>query len=430
MKRDNMYNLIRPALTNLIILLLLADFATASSFQDQLYDDYEIEVSGFIELRQGGRLQDDPHEKDESISEGRLQVDLNRDFEWVILQFKADLVGDLVEEEGRGELRELNMTFSPLDFMDLKAGRQTLTWGTGDLLFVNDLFSKDWKSFFIGRDDEYLKAASNALKASFFFDLINIDLVWSPIFNGSEYIDGSRLSYWNGVLGRTAGQDFIFSDHERNSAFNDGEYALRLFKTISGTELALYGYSGYWKTPEGLDPLAMKLIYPKLSVYGASARSPIFGGIGSIEMGYYDSREDRSGDDPLIRNSEFRFLAGFERDVAKDFTAGFQYYLEWMADYDDYEKTIGDAPKKDKHRHVLTLRLTKLLMNQTLKLSLFAYYSPSDEDAYLRPKVHYKLTDAWALEAGGNIFLGSDDHTFFGQFQDNTNAYAGIRWNY
>ena len=94
--------------------------------------------------------------------------------------------------------------------------------------------------------------------------------------------------------------------------------------------------------------------------------------------------QDCKGDDPLVRNGEFRILAGLEREVAKDFTDGFQYYMEWMSDYDVYEKSLGDAPKKVEYRHVLTVRLTKMLMNQNLRLSVFTYYSPSDQDAYIR----------------------------------------------
>ena len=165
-------------------------------------------------------------------------------------------------------------------------------------------------------------------------------------------------------------------------------------------------------------------------VDGASARTLLGGGIGNVEIGYYDSRDDPDGNDPFTRNSEFRLLAGFERDLGKNLTAGFQYYLEGMLDYDAYEQNLMGGPKKDAYRHVLTLRLTKLLMNQNLRLSLFSYYSPSDNDAYLRPKAHYKISDVWAVEVGGNIFLGADEHTFFGQFQNNTNAYGGLRWGF
>lgn len=90
--------------------------------------------------------------------------------------------------------------------MDVKLGRQVLTWGTGDLLFINDLFPKDWESFFIGRDTEYLKAPSDAFTASLFFAPLNVDLIYVPIFNNSTYINGSRLSYWNPLLERIAGR--------------------------------------------------------------------------------------------------------------------------------------------------------------------------------------------------------------------------------
>ncbi len=47
------------------------------------------------------------------------------------------------------------------------------------------------------------------------------------------------------------------------------------------------------------------------------------------------------------------------------------------------------GPARDHFRHLTTVRLTKLLMNQNLWLSLFTYYSPSDKDAHLRPNVNY-----------------------------------------
>jgi hypothetical protein len=401
----------------------------ASELGDLMYDRYETELFGFMEARQGWRLQDDPFEEDETISEARFQLDLSKEFDWGIGRFKGDLVGDRVLDEVRGELRELNIAFSPVKFMDVKAGRQIQTWGTGDLLFINDLFPKDWESFFIGRDDEYLKAPSDSIRASFFSDVVNVDLSYSPLFNGSNYIDGSRLSYWNGA--RIAGREDTFNDDERNRFFRDDEISLRVSKTLNGIELALYGYNGFWQTPEGLDPDTGKGIYPRLRTVGGSLRAPVLGGIGYSEAGYYESHQDKGGDNPFIRNSEVRFLAGYERELARNVTGGLQYYLEWMLDYSEYKSSLlPGAVQKDEHRHVLTLRLTRLMMNQNLKVSLFAYYSPSDQDAYFRPKIHYKVSDRWSVEAGGNIFTGKDEHTFFAQFQDNTNAYAGARYSF
>jgi len=419
---------------SLLAICLASRPAAAKDFaflKQWLADRHEVDLYGFIEVRGGVRTDRDLDERSTSLAETRLQVDASRYIGNGTAKVKFDLYADGVEDELGAELREANYLFSPTSFLDLKVGRQVLTWGTGDLLFINDLFPKDWESFFIGRDDEYLKAPSDAVKASFFGTTLNLDLVYHPLAATSRYIDGERLSYWNGVHGRLAGRDLVFADHEPNRVFRDSEYSARLSWTSQGTEYALYGFSGFWKTPEGLSPQGDRLVYPRLSVYGASLRTAIGGGIGNIEAGYYHSREDEDGDDPRIRNSEVRLLVGFEKEIARELTCGVQYYLEWKQDYDRYTASLSPGvPRADEYRHLLTLRLTKLLMNQNLKLSFFAYYSPSDRDAYLRPKVHYKLTDQWALETGANIFAGSMDHTFWGQFADNTNVYGSLRYSY
>ena len=54
----------------------------------------------------------------------------------------------------------------------------------------------------------------------------------------------------------------------------------------------------------------------------------------------------------------------------------------------------------------------------------------SDQDFYLRPSVAWRYSDQWTFTAGGNLFGGDEDYTFFGQFDDNDNAYVRVRLNY
>jgi hypothetical protein len=420
------------AVLSLLLLTFGASAASANldAVKDKLYDKYQLDLNGFVEARNGWRLDRDQDEKDASIAEVRGQLELNKDLAWASFNMKTDFNGDLVEEKLDTSLRELNISASPLDNMDIIAGRQILTWGTGDLLFINDLFAKDWKSFFIGRDDEYLKAPSDALKTSLFFADVNLDLVYIPLFNGSNFVDGDRLSYWHGLQGKIGDRSLTIQDENLNRFGRDSEFAARLSKNIGSLELALYAYNGFWQTPEGVNPANYNLIHPRLSVFGFSARQPLGGGIANIEAGYYDS-EDHAGDDPFIRNSEVRLLTGFEHELGSDFTGAVQYYLEWKQDYDDYVRNLMPGSiKADEYRSLLTMRLTKLMMQQNLTLGVFVYYSPSDNDVYLRPKAKYKINDQWTAEVGGNIFAGANDYTFWGQFADNTNLYASLRWSF
>jgi hypothetical protein len=414
-----------------VALFILVLASPLSAYNLQALD---ATLHGFMDARYGQRLQNDPYQKDESLAETRLQLGFNRLGDFTTMQIRADLYyDDLVDqdeiklEEGRGwiDLRESNLLFSPHEIMDVKLGRQILTWGNGDLLFINDLFPKDWQSFFIGRDEEYLKAPSDAVFVSLFPEAFHVDLVYVPRFDADRYIRGERISYWNPMLGRIAGQDTVVDAQVPDEAWKDDEFALRLSKNISGFEMAVYGYHGFWKSPAGFDRLASRATFPELSVGGVSLRGNLGPGIGNIEAGYYDSREDRNGDDPLVPNSEIRLLVGYEQEVMRDVTLAGQYYLEALQEYDNYV----DTPR-DEYRHLLTMRLTWMLLNQNLTLSLFGYVSPSDEDLYLRPVVNYKLTDAWRLTAGANIFSGEEEHTFFGQFENNSNLYAGIRYSF
>ena len=415
-------------------------FLISSSLYAISIDRFGLEVHGFLDARYGQRIREDRNEKDQILGEVRFQTDIMEQMENMTLEVKADFLYDGVcddrnlDLEGTRspvDLREANISFSPFYFMDIKIGRQILTWGTGDLLFLNDLFPKDWKSFFIGREEQYLKSPSDAIFISLFPSFANIDIVYTPKFDPDRYVRGERISFWNPLFRRRTGRRNVLNAREPNRWFRDDEWAVRCSRNIRGWETALYGYYGYWKDPLGFDPVKRMSTFPRLISYGASIRGTAIKGIVNMEVSRYVSKQDEEGDDPLIPNSEIRFLAGYEKELAKDLTGRFQYYLEYMEDYDEYKRTLPPGViAKDKDRHLFTARLTKLLMSQNLLLCLFVYYSPSDQDAYIRSLIKYKVTDALAIMFGSNIFEGKNKYTFFGQFEKNSNIYAAFRYNY
>ncbi len=208
-----------------------------------------------------------------------------------------------------------------------------------------------------------------------------------------------------------------------DDTFTDDEIALRLYGLAGSYEMAGYAYKGFWKSPAGRDPATMRALFPQLDALGASARGPVGPGIGNVEAGYYDS-----ADEPT---SELRLLVGYELELARELTGGFQYYLERLVHYDRYLAGLPPGvPPRDENRHVLTVRLTKLLKNQTLIPSIFVYYSPSDRDGYLRPKLTWKRSALWTFELGANVFFGDDEHTFFSQFENNSNVFAAARFSF
>jgi hypothetical protein len=160
-------------------------------------------------------------------------------------------------------------------------------------------------------------------------------------------------------------------------------------------------------------------------------RLPVFGGIAWVETGLYQSREDKEGDNPLIPNSSISSLAGFERQIAANLTANIQYQNKIMLDHDAYLESLPPGMvEMDETYHLVTSRITKLLLMETLTLSGFVFYSPSEEDLYARLSTSYKYTDALSLAVGGNIFDGDKEYTDFGAFQKNDNLYIKVTYGY
>lgn len=402
------------------------------NWEEEEKSDYQI--IGFVEASIGYRLSTDKAIDERlTLSDLRVQLQVDRDFENSRLKLSADIYYDGVLDQTKAQIRELAWQGNLSYFgewgsqVDAKLGQQVLTWGTGDYLFLNDLFAKDFQSFFAGRDDEYLKAPSLSAKFSGFFDWANIDIVITPEFTPDIYINGDYFSFFSPLAAANVAPGFDVKSPQLPSL---PEYAIRLYKTIGSTELTFYGYKGFHKSPASFTELG-QAYFSKLRVFGASAITPFAQGLVNAEMAFYDSSDDAEGTNPLIPNNQTRWLVGYEQELIKNLTGSVQWYLERTADFASLQAN-SLAPEFDNSRSriVITQRLMYRALQQTLTLNAFNFYSTSDSDGYLKFSADYSPTDSWRVTAGLNAFYGDQQHTFFNQFEDASNAFLRFRMFY
>ena len=382
--------------------------------------------SGFVEAAQGNFLQHNVVKSGASLSELRTRIELSYSHEYFEFTAKADARYDAVLSDSFWDTRELNLSASPFDILDVKIGRQVLTWGTGDYLFLNDLFPKDWQSFFSGRDDEYLKAPSDSVRTSWYIKGFTLDLVWTPQFTPDKYLTGERFSFYSPLAQASVAP----AERFQVNTTDDPQWSARLAKNYSGVEVALYGSKGFWTTPVGINEMG-SAYFPKMNSLGASVRLSLAGGLLNAEYVAYNSLEDQDGTNPFLPNSQQRFLLGFETELLKNVTASVQAYIEHTDDYDAF-KAASFYQKQivDENRQLLTLRLRYATMQQKLTYSFFTFYSPTDSDAYIKPSISYRHNDQWLYALGANVFWGNEEFSFFGQLQDNTNAWLRVRYQF
>lgn len=391
----------------------------------------DIALNGFIQGNYSVNLKrSNPDGSDFKWAEEKLQLKLSADRAPFFVFLKSDLSYDHIDDEEDLEFREAYLDYLS-DYWDVRAGRQIITWGVGDLIFINDIYPKDYEAFFSGRPIEYLKIGSDAVKIGIYPESVSAELVIIPFFEPNNLPRKSRFHQFDPL-------HFITERHkeEPSTTFENSEIALRVYRYLAGFDTSLYFYSGFFRQqalqPDSLvSPTRLDFFHPELNVYGASIQGRALGGITSVEAGFYDSREDRNGENPMIPNQSVRFLLGYQRQLWEDFTAGMQYYALYMLDYNQYEKNVPPGfPQEKEWQDLFTVRLTHLFMHQTLRLSFFSFWSLSDGDYLLIPEIKYKFTDHIWAAAGSNIFGGGEEWNQFGSLDENDNLYVQARYEF
>jgi hypothetical protein len=394
----------------------------------------EVSLHGFVQGNYAARISGEevagPEGGDFLAGDERLQIKLSNASEGAGFFLKTDFFRDAVARAADTDVREAYLDYGR-GSIDLRVGRQIITWGVGDLLFINDIFPKDYGAFFSGRPLEYLKIGSDAVKTGVFTDLVSAELVVIPFFEPDQLPPSDRFFLFDPFASVTDRRI-----EEPRAEFENVELGLRLYRPIRSFDTSVYVYKGFFRFPamqpdDPISPIQVTSFFPRLAVYGASAQGNAADGVISLEAGYYDSVNDRSGRDPAVPNSMVKILAGYQRQLSTDFTAGVQYYGEGMTHHGAYKASLPDGfPVQDAWRQLVTLRLTQFLRYQTLRLSLFAFYSPTDQDYDFIPEVRYSFTDALWGAAGANIFGGKEKTTPFGQLDKNDNLYVTARYEF
>ncbi len=315
------------------------------------------------------------------------------------------------------------------DVFEVRAGRQMMTWGIADRLFISDIWPKNWAAFYAGLPLEYMKLPVDALKVLHYAGPVELEFVLAPRTEVDIVPGPDRWMLYAppGVVGETRPAPTL----------RNGEAALRAHVPMGSWDLNLYAARTHWHQPDkGFNPATGRIIYPRLNVYALTVQGQILGGVLSLEAGYYDSVQDRSGNDPFIANSQQRWLVGYEHELLPDVTLAIQLYGERMLHYDRYLPAAqfafaaGRGPKPlPRNRLFATANLRALFLNQTLTFSFFAM-AIQHGGRMLNPELSYAVNDMLTVTAGAHIFTKGPDSWLLGMMKHDDNAYLWARWSY
>lgn len=391
---------------------------SADSVWEEAWTDWEDDstLNAFFEIGMGNRFHRDPALlQAATMRDTRLNISWQKALDRISMSPEVELVHDAVTKKFTLNVRELSASLATFEKADIKIGRQILTWGVGDYLFLNDLFPKDFQSFFNGRDDRYLKAPSDAIKFSYFHTLLTLDVIYSPRFEPDNYINGEYFSFYQPAInGNTSTSPHV-------QLPNGGEWSTRISTQLGRSDIALYASQGFARSPLSTDMQGAPA-HHKMKSIGLSVVVPSSVGLLKAEYSYYSIPRGQA----LISHppNESRWLFGIDTEIATSLVLNLQLYTEQFHNKQPHEANNVAVS----NRWLLTTGLNYTTPRQYWSFKAFHFYSIEDNDGYLRLSSSYKFNDTTSITTGINYFYGKKPTTSFNQFEKASNAYVRMRW--
>lgn len=409
-----------------IKLFLLLAFST---WTFQAIAQENISISGFVRNYTGVLTNG---EKDFSILQNTLNIVLEQKKEKIAFRVNPYLYHYFDNDLELG-LREAYVDLNFSNF-NLRAGRQQIIWGKAEGVFITDIVSPKDLSEFLLRDFDEIRMGVTSLKAGYYFGNSALEAVWVPVFTPTRTPEEGSI--WYPVLPFTITPTFDYSSSEVDKSLENSEVFIRFSSMGSKADFEIVG--GYfWNDDPALhitkiiDPESMQLSgltarpeHHRLSMAGMSISMPLGPLVLRGEGGYYSGRffqtEAPSAQDATIEKDYLHYMAGLDYTLA-GIRLSTQFIQEYIPNYEtgllneEFETTMTFLAKKD-------------FLRERLWLELFSYVGINNKDALIRPKISYSLADGFDIQAGANIFTGTEGR--FGQYNNNDMIYMKLKYSF
>lgn len=322
--------------------------------------------------------------------------------------------------QGAAHLREGFADWSPTSALNLKFGRQVLTWGVSDYLYVNDVFPKNYDAFFTGAGFDRMKEPVDAARLAFHATTADFEAVLSRS-------KGDKMPNADRFVAMAMAKSAVADDSKNHGA----DVALKASTHAAGWDVAAYGAS-FESREERLymGASGLRSDRPRTRHLGLSMTGNFAGGLVWGEAAVRTTHGNQSA--VVSRQflpSAFKLIGGYSREVGQEITASAQLQLEGPASRSRYLDSLAPGVRPLKPvTSTLHLRVQGRWINQTLGAGALLFVS-NEGDSHLNPFVSWSPADGWTFEGGANVFNGKPD-TRYGAFKDDSNVYVLGRFSF
>jgi hypothetical protein len=367
-----------------------------------------------------------------SILQNTLSVNIEKKYGRVAFKANPYLYHYFDRELELG-LREAYMDLN-FDNFDLRIGKQQIIYGKAEGVFITDVVSpKDLREFLLP-DFEEIRIGVTAAKLSYYLKSNTFELTWIPVFTPTQL--PGRGSIWQPAMPFPVEPVFDYSTSEVSPSLENSELFARYsslgskidFELVAGTfnyDDPAYHITKHVNQETGaLTGLTARPEYHRVSLAGGSFGLPVGPLVLRSELGYYNGRYFQTNapaaKDGTVKKDFLHYMAGIDYNLA-GIVLSSQFIQEVILDYED-------EIRNDQFETTMTFLAKKDFFREKLWIELFSYVGLTTKDALIRPKLTYAFADGFDIQAGANIFTGTEGR--FGQFSSNDMLYAKIKFSF
>lgn len=336
----------------------------------------------------------------------------------------------LLNEESGLRLREAYFEHRQAHW-GLRLGRQIAIWGTADGVRITDLLSPMDMTEFLAQDYDDIRMPVNALRFFLFNETMKFEVVLIPTFEGYRLPTNKNNPWSIFAPPNHPNMHIIWDDSQGKPSLRAAniEYGGRWSVTLPGIDFSVAALHTWNKKPV----IEQKLLSPTEVVISPHYyRMGFFGGDVSIPTGAFVLRGEAAFN--IGKHFTFKKQAKQESFNTLNWLVGADWYApnEWMLSGQFSMENIfnyKDLISQKNNAALLTLNISKKLLDSTLQLSDFTYYDLTGKGWFSRLAADYALSDQIHLLTGYDWF-GSHGESLFSPYQDNSEVWFKARYSF
>lgn len=305
--------------------------------------------------------------------------------------------------------------------VDLRVGRQLITWGRGDGLYISDRFCPfDYREMAAVEYDD-VRVPVGALRLRFLFPSSALEAVWLPVSAYSLLPTGDNP--W--AVADLSG----YEDAQGGASLDRGAGGVRWSAYWGGLDTSVFCSTVLQDSPSfAYGAGGLEFEYPRLYLAGADGTFGLGGATLRFEGAYLGGLRAALADySALADAAALRFLFGV------DWSSG-----AWSVSVQAYDSLLpgwDDSWSGSRNEATATLDLSRTFLRDTLDIGVTALCVLVERDwtgkasFALRPSAEYAFTDAVSFSAGASLFFGDED-TAYGRYADNSHCYLKAAYRF